>query len=126
MTTVIDHKIVEMAFQNSEFEKNVGTSLSTLDKLKRALNFDHAGKSFDNITASAQRVSMNPITEGVNALANRFSAMGIIGVGVLLNLTNSAIEAGKRIAKALVIDPIKTGLNEYETKLNSVQTILAN
>lgn len=126
MTTTIDNKIVEMAFQNSQFEKNVGTSLSTIDRLKKALNFDHAGKSFDGITASAQRVNMNPIAEGVNSLANRFSAMGIVGIGVLLNLTNSAIEAGKRIARALVIDPIKTGLNEYETKLNSVQTILAN
>lgn len=126
MTTTIDNKIVEMAFQNSQFEKNVGTSLSTLDRLKKALNFDNASKSFDGITASAGRVNMNPVSEGVNAIANRFSALGIIGIGVLLNLTNSALEAGKRIAKALVIDPIKTGLNEYETKLNSVQTILAN
>jgi tape measure domain-containing protein len=126
MTQSIDKRIVEMAFENSRFEQNVGTSLSSIDKLKKALNFGNAGKSFDGITESAKRVNLNPISDGVSAIANRFSALGIVGIGVLLNLTNSAIEAGKRIVNALVIDPIKTGLNEYETKLNSVQTILAN
>lgn len=126
MTTTIDNKIVEMAFQNSQFEKNVGTSIGTLDKLKRSLNFGDASKSFDGITSGAKNVNMNPIADGISAISNRFSALGVVGIGVLLNLTNSAIEAGKRIVNALVIDPIKTGLNEYETKLNSVQTILAN
>lgn len=126
MTTTIDNKIVEMAFQNSQFEKNVSTSLGTLDKLKRALNFGNVSKSFDGITDGARRVNMNPIADGISAISNRFSALGIVGIGVLLNLTNAALEAGKRIVNALIIDPIKTGLNEYETKLNSVQTILAN
>lgn len=126
MTATIDNKVVEMAFQNSQFEKNVGTSLGTLDKLKRALNFGDASKSFDGITDSARRVNMNPLADGLGAVAGKFTALGIIGITTLVNLTNTAIEAGKKIFNALVIDPIRTGLTEYETKLNSVQTILAN
>ena len=126
MTQSIDKRIVEMAFENSRFEQGVGTSLSSIDRLKKALNFGNAGKSFDGITDSARRVNLGPISDGVGAIASKFSALGIIGITALVNLTNSAIEAGKRIAKALIIDPIRTGLTEYETKLNSVQTILAN
>src|SRR5574339_215568 len=121
MTTTIDNKVVEMAFQNSDFEKNVSTSLGTLDKLKKSLNFGDASKRFDQINDSARRVNMNPIADGISNIASRFSALGIIGITTLVNLTNSALEAGKKIVNALVIDPIRTGLNEYETKLNSVQ-----
>lgn len=126
MTATIDERVVQMAFQNSEFERNVGTSMSTLDKLKRALNFGNAGRSFDELNRGAKGVNLGPISDGVQTIANRFSALGVVGIGVLLNLTNAAMAAGQRIVNALVIDPVKAGLNEYETKLNSVQTILAN
>src|SRR5574338_1197325 len=125
MTTTIDNKIVEMAFQNSGFEKNVTTSISTLDKLKRALNLGDAAKSFDGITEGAKRVDMGPIGNGIGAIASKFSALGIIGITTLVNLTNSAIEAGKRIANALIIDPIRTGFSEFELKMGSIQTIMA-
>lgn len=126
MTAVIDQRVVQMAFQNSDFERNASTSISTLDKLKKSLNFSGAEKSFDGITQGARNVNLGPIADGLNAVSNRFSAMGVVGIGILLNITNAAIEAGKKIFNALAIEPIKAGLNEYETKLNSVQTILAN
>lgn len=126
MTASIDKKIVEMAFQNDNFEKNVGTSLSTLDKLKRALNFGDAGKSFDGITKAAGNVNLQSIADGVNHISSKFSAMGILAITTLANIANSAIQTGVRITKALTVDPIKAGLDEYELKLNSVQTILAN
>ncbi len=126
MTASIDKKIVEMAFENDKFEKGVGTSLSTIDKLKKSLNFGNAGKSFDDINHAASRVNLGGISDGLSKLTGGFSALSIIGITALAKLASSAIDAGVKIARALVIDPIKTGLNEYETKLNSVQTILAN
>lgn len=126
MTASIDKKIVEMSFENDKFEKGVGTSLNSIDKLKKSLNFDGVAKSFDGISSAANRVNLGSIAEGVQGISNRFSAMGVLAITTLVNIANSAYQAGVRIAKALTIDPIKTGLNEYETKLNSVQTILAN
>ncbi len=126
MTASIDKKIVEMAFENDKFEKGVSTSLSSIDKLKRGLNFDNVGKSFAGISDAANRVNLGSIADGVQSISNRFSAMGILAITTLANIANSAYQAGLSIAKALTIDPIKAGLNEYETKLNSVQTILAN
>ena len=126
MTSTIDKRVVEMAFENDKFEKGIGTSLDSIDKLKKGLNFDGTHKSFAGITAAAQGVNLNSIAEGVQNISNRFSAMGIIAITTLVNIANAAFQAGVRIIKALTIEPIMTGLNEYETKLNAVQTILAN
>lgn len=126
MTTTIDSKVVQMAFDNDKFEKNVGTSLDSVDKLKKSLNFEGVGKSFSQITDSAGKVNLSSISDGVETIANKFSTMGIIAITTLVNIVNSAYQTGAKIVKALTVDPISTGLNEYETKLNSVQTILAN
>jgi tape measure domain-containing protein len=126
MTATIDKRVVEMSFENDRFEKGVGTSLGTIDRLKRALNFDNAGKSFSGITDAANRVNLGSISDGVNHISNRFSALGIMAVTTLVNIANSAYQTGAALVRSLTIDPVKAGLNEYETKLNSVQTILAN
>ena len=126
MTATIDKRVVEMAFDNKDFERGVGGSLSLIDKLKRALNFDGVSKSFNGISDSASKVNLGALGDAANNVGMRFNAMGVIAITALVNITNAAIQAGTRIAKALIVDPIKTGLDEYETKLNSVQTILAN
>ena len=126
MSQTIDKRIVEMAFENDKFEKGVGTSLGTIDKLKKSLNFDNASKSLSGITDAARGVNLSSIADGVGRISSGFSALGIVAITTLVNMTNAAIQAGLGIARALTIDPIKAGLNEYETKLNSIQTILAN
>lgn len=126
MSATIDKRIVEMSFENSQFEKNTGESLRTIDRLKKALNFDGAASSFDKINSASGRVNLSGMADGIQSIQNKFSALGIFAITTLANIANSAYQAGARIVKSLTIDPIKTGLNEYETKLNSVQTILAN
>ena len=126
MTASIDKKIVEMVFENAGFEQKVGESVSAIDKLKQSLQFRDSARGFADINAAAGRVDLGAIASGVESISQRFSAMGIIAMTVLANITSAAYNAASGIAKALVIDPIRTGLEEYETKLNSVQTILAN
>src|SRR5512133_1746073 len=126
MTDTIDKKIVEMAFENDKFEKGVGASLNTIDKLKKSLNFDDAAKSMNGITESANRVNLASLADSANKISSRFSAMGIVAITTLVKIANAAYQTGVRMIKALTVDPIKTGLDEYETKLNAVQTILAN
>lgn len=126
MSKQVDERIVSMQFDNRHFEKNVHTSMSTLDKLKQKLNLRGAAKGLDNLNASARRVDMSSLGNGVEAVRSKFSALEVMGVTALANITNSAVNAGKRIVAALTIDPIKTGLQEYETQINATQTILAN
>lgn len=126
MSTTIDNKVVEMKFDNADFEKNVQTSLNTLHNLKKGLNLTESAKSLQGISDVAKSFSLHGIDSAVETIAGRFTNLGIIGVTALQNITNSALEAGKRMLSALTIDPIKTGLSEYETQIGAIQTILAN
>lgn len=126
MSMTIEQKVVEMRFDNKNFESNVATTMSTLDKLKKSLNLTGAAKGLENISSSAKKVDMSGMSTAVDTVRTKFSALEVMGVTALANITNSAVNAGKRIVSALTIDPVKTGFQEYETQLNAVQTILAN
>lgn len=126
MSTTIDKRVVEMRFDNKNFENNVQTSISTLEKLKQGLNLSGAAKGLENVDAAAKKVDMSSLGSAVETVQTKFSAMQVMAVTALANITNSAVNAGKRIVSALTIDPIKTGFSEYETKINAVQTIMSN
>ena len=126
MSKEVDERVVSMQFNNKNFETNAQTTLGTLDKLKQKLNLSGASKGLENVGAAAKKVDMSGISSGIETVRTRFSALEVMGVTALANITNSAVNAGKRIVSALTIDPVKTGLSEYELKLNSVQTIMAS
>ena len=126
MSTTIDQRVVEMRFDNTQFENNVKTSMSTLEKLKQSLNLNGAAKGLDGISKAANGVNLTGISTAVGTLETKFSALEVMGVTALANITNSAVNCGKKMVSALTIDPIKTGFQEYETQINAVQTILAN
>ena len=126
MSNTIDQRVVEMRFDNKQFESGVSTTMSTLDKLKQKLNLTGASKGLDNLNAAAKNVNMSGLGGAVDAVSTKFSALQVMGVTALANITNSAVNAGKNLVKAFTIDPVKTGFSEYETKMGSIQTILAN
>ena len=126
MSTTVDSRVVEMRFDNKQFESNVQTSMSTLDKLKQKLNLSGASKGLDNLNSAAKNVDMNGLGRGVETVTTKFSALQVMGVTALANITNSAVNAGKNIVSALTTTPITDGLKEYELQINSVQTIMAN
>lgn len=126
MSQVVDKRVVEMQFDNRQFESGVQTSMSTLEKLKRSLNLDGAAKGLESVNAAAKDCDMSGIGKGVETVKARFSALQVAGVTALANITNSAVNAGKRLVSAFTIEPIKAGFQEYETQMNAVQTILAN
>ena len=128
MSTTIDERVVEMRFDNKQFEQNIQTSLSSLDKLKKSLNLEGAAKGLETVNDAANKCSgnMSPLSNAVETVRVRFSALEVMAITALQNITNSALAAGKNLVSAFIIDPIKTGFEEYETQINAVQTILAN
>lgn len=126
MSKTIDQRVVEMRFDNANFEKNVSTSMSTLDKLKKSLKFEDSAKGFENISKAAGRVDMGGLSNGVESVRLKFSALEVMAVTALQNITNSALNAGKKLVSDLALDPIISGFKEYETQINATQTILAN
>lgn len=125
MSKSIDEKVVEMRFDNSHFEKNVQTSLNTLQKLKQSLDLKSASKGISDVGAAASRCNLSPLSSSVDAVQVKLSNLSVVGQTALMNLTNSAVNAGKRFVSALTIDPVTTGFNEYELKMGSIQTIMA-
>lgn len=126
MSRTIDERVVEMRFDNGQFEKNVQTSMSTIDKLKQKLNFNGVGKGLEDLGNAAKKVDMTSVSDSVDTLRLRFSALEVVGVTALVNIANAAMNTGAKMLKALTIDPIATGLSEYELQINSIQTIMAN
>ena len=126
MSRTIDERIVSMQFDNRQFESNVQTSLGTIDKLKQSLNFKSASKGLEELDAASRRVDMSVLGNAAHTVGLKFSAMYTVADQAFRNITNSAMAASKRIVSAFTIDPVKTGLQEYETQINAVQTILAN
>ena len=122
----IDDKVVSMSFETSKFQQGVATVLSGLDKLKHALQFPNAGKGLDDVNAAAKRTDLSHIATALDGIKSKFSAMSVVALSVLSNLANKAVMAGANLLKSLTIAPISEGLKEYETNLNSIQTILAN
>lgn len=126
MSETIDSKVVEMRFDNKDFEANTRTTMSTLDKLKAKLHFPGASKGLEEIGQTAKRVDFSGMSSGIQTVQMKFSALQVMGITALQNITNAAIFAGKQLTDAITIDPVKDGFAEYETQMNSVQTILAN
>ena len=104
MNRVVDERVVSMQFDNRQFERNISNTMSTLEKFNG--NLGGLGTAVDKV-------------------GSKFSAMQVAAVTALANITNSAVNAGKRIVSALTIDPVKTGFSEYELKMGSIQTIMA-
>jgi len=122
----VDERVVQMQFNNKQFESGVKESTESLKNLKKGLDLNGSAQNISNLQKVANGFSLAGIASGVESLNQKFSALGIMGITVLQNITNSAINAGKQIVSALTIDPVKQGLSEYETKINAIQTILTN
>ena len=97
MSRTIDERVVSMEFDNSKFESNVKTSLSTLDKLKEALKFSGASKGIEDFSSSIEQTG------------NKFSALEVIATGALLRIGSQAVSAGEKLLKSISVDQIATG-----------------
>lgn len=126
MSKTVDQRVVEMRFDNSQFESNVRTSMSTLERLKQALKLPGASKSLEGVSSAAKKVDFSGMSKGIETVNAQFSNMQVIGMTALSNITTAAMQVGSNLVKSFTIDPILNGFQEYELQMNSVQTILAN
>ena len=126
MSKKVDERVVEMRFDNAQFESATKQTMSTLDRLKAALKFPSSSKSLDSISAAAKKVDFSGMSKGIETVNAKFSAMQVVGMTALSNITSAAMRAGTNLVKSFTIDPVVSGFKEYELQMNSIQTILAN
>ena len=125
MSKTIDQRVVEMRFDNANFEKNVSTSMSTLDKLKKSLKFENSTKGFENISKAAGQIDMGGLSSGVESVKMKFSALEVMAVTALSNITSKAVDTGLQLVKSLSIDQITAGWDKFASKTSSVATLVA-
>lgn len=126
MSKEVDERVVEMRFNNALFESKVQQTMRSLAALNEKLMFKGAEKGFEKVSDSSEKVKFNALLNALDNLSQKFSAVEVIGVTALMRITNQAVDAGEWLVKALSLDPIISGFQEYETQINAVQTILAN
>jgi tape measure domain-containing protein len=122
----VDDRIVRIEFDNSSFEKKLDATMKSLANLEKSLQFKGATQGFSDINAAANKVDMSHISAGIEGVSKKFLALSTIAITALATITQAAIRTGTQLIKSLTIDPILAGFQEFETNLNSIQTILAN
>lgn len=126
MSRSIDERVVQMQFENSQFEKGIKQSTDSLSRLDKALELKNGSQGFSNIDAKARSMNFSTLLNAVKNISDRFSVLGQVGMRVLQNITDSAMRAGSSMLKAFTLDPIMSGFQEYETQIGAIQTILSN
>ena len=124
MSREVDQRVVEMRFDNAQFEKNTRESIKTLDRLQDKLQFKDVDKGFENIEKAQRNVSFDEMEGALDTLKVKFNALDVMAVAALTNITNKIVNTGERLVKSLSVDQVASGWNKYTEKTSNVQTIM--
>ena len=124
MSQEVDERVVEMRFDNAQFEKNVHETMQSLEKLNDSLQLDGAEKGFEKISDASAKVDFDEMQGALDNLSGKFSAVEVMGVAALSHITRQAVDAGEKLVKSLSLDQVTSGWNKYAQKTASVQTIM--
>lgn len=124
MSQEVDERVVEMRFDNAQFEKNVHKTMQSLEQLNDSLRLDGAEKGFEKISDASAKVDFDEMQGALDDLSGKFSAVEVMGVAALSHITRQAIDTGERLVKSLSLDQVTSGWNKYAQKTASVQTIM--
>lgn len=125
MSEVIENKVVQLQFNNKDFEKNVQESLKTLAKMKESFKMEEAAKSLKNIEAATSKLDFSGLFKKVEEIGYHFTAIGRTADRVFDNIASKVISTGTKMAKAVTIEPVSAGMSKYEQQVKAVQTIVS-
>ena len=119
MSKTIDEKVVEMRFDNRNFEKNVQVSLNTLDKLKQKTDMSKHTKSFDALGKAANRVSFDKMGQSIDTVKVKLSAMQVVGATVISKLTNEVMSFARKVENIVKDSLIGGGIRRAQNIENA-------
>ena len=124
MSANVDERIVQMQFDNAQFESKAQNTITTLNSLNEALKLPTGNSGMEKIQDTSRKIDFSKLNQAIELVNYRFSDLGIIATNVLTRISNAAIDTGRKLIDALTIRPIKDGFSEYEEKMDSVKRIL--
>jgi tape measure domain-containing protein len=101
-----DKKVVQMEFDNKNFEKNIAESSDSLSKFKKNLNFDG-------------------VSSGIDKVEVKLSGLKIAAITMIANISNRVTNLGINLIKSLSVDNIFAGWQKYSQKTVAVATMVA-
>lgn len=104
----VDTRVVEMEFDNSDFESGVAQTLSSLTKLKESLHFDNVGVDLSGIRAAVEGIDFDGITSALDVVVDRFSFWGIVADQVIRTIATDVFNLGLSLVRS-VITPLTSG-----------------
>jgi len=122
VSTLVDERVVEMTFDNSNFEKNVKQSMNTIDNLKDSLDFSGTSEALNE---GFKGINIAPLTEGLETVKNGFTTWEIVAITAISNITTRVMNLGEQMIKSLSIDNISSGWAKYGENVKSVGTLLS-
>ena len=125
MSREIDERIVDMQFNNGEFEKGIQESLKSLEALKKGLELDKSAKNLDSLSKALSHVDFSSMAKGIETISSRFTTLGIVGMRALQNITDKVMAMGEKMIRSVTIDQISAGFSKYAQKTEAVQTIMS-
>lgn len=124
MSTEIDQRVVQMRFDNSDFDKNVNQTISALDKLKAKLTFKESAEALEKYQKTADNVNFDTLSKSADKLEVALSTKVIAKLELISNIVNRVTNAGIEMVKSLSIDQVTSGFGKYEQKLANTQGII--
>ena len=124
MPNNVDTRIVEMEFDNAQFERGAKTTLSTLDNLNAKVDkmSEWSGDDFGRGLSNG----LGNVTDGLDKCMQGMTAFEQFSFGVFSRLGQKVTDLGLQVANELFVAQKKAGFGEYELELGSVQTIQAS
>lgn len=104
-TRVIDEKVVQMRFDNAQFESGVKKSMLSISNLTSALKRTNNIEAFNGIQEAANRVRFDKLLDSMDAIQDRFSATGIAAMRIIERATD------------FVVDTVVNGFNKVKQKV---------
>lgn len=127
MASTVDSKVVEMKFDNRDFEKNTKQSMATLDKLKASLDMSDSEKSLKSLSRTSGELSFGKASDSVDTFSVKLSALSAVAVSAIGRITNSLMDMGEQLLKNMTgIDQIREGFSKYEANVGYEQLMLSS
>ena len=125
MSNHVDERVVEMQFKNREFEKNISTSINSINDLKKSLDFKEAGRNIQKIEKAANGISFDGVKNQANTIIENISAKAIAKAEVIRRVVNSVIDSGERLLRSMSADQISEGWNKFQAQTTSIGTLIS-
>lgn len=128
MPNGIDNRIVQMQFDNRQFERNIKTSGKSLEKFKELLNFDSCEKSLNKFGKATEQLTFEKMSDNLQKLTNKFTGLGTASELVLSQIRRGIERTAASVSRfvdSMTLEQINAGFQKFGDLNKNVQTIMA-